>query len=99
MDYKKLDKALEKFRKEVDEVFIGKTPKITGFMDTAYEVDIYIWRHKGMGNSKQLISGNPVSVCTATASYLETLLREGIVDESQLLQITNLAIKSYKGQL
>lgn len=99
MDYEKINKALEKFRKEVDEVFIPKTPKLEGMMDQVYECDIYIWRHCGMGNSKQLIMGNDVSICTATASYLETLLRQGILNEAQLLELTNLAIKAYKGQL
>ena len=40
------------FRKEVNEVFVGITPKLEGIMDEMYDCDIYIFRHPGMGNSK-----------------------------------------------
>ena len=37
--------------------------------DELYEVDIHIWRKPGMGNSIQTISGNKISIMTATSSY------------------------------
>ena len=95
----KIYKELTKFREKVDKIFKGNTPKITGELDVEYDVDIYIFRHPGMGNSKQIISGNMVSIYTATASYLETLLRQGIFDEKQLKEIVNMSIKASKGKL
>lgn len=48
----KITLLLGKFRKEVNEVFVGITPKLEGIMDEMYDCDIYIFRHPGMGNSK-----------------------------------------------
>ena len=84
-------KLMKNFAKEIDKIFNGKTPKIEGLMNDLYECDIYIYRHKGMGNSKQIIYGNPISVIAATISYLETLLRQGIVNKKQLKEIVKLA--------
>ena len=91
--------ALDQFRDIVDEIYPGVTPKIEGSMDDEYDCDIYIFRHPGMGNSKQIISGNPVSIYTATASYLETLLRQGIFEESMVRDMVEMAIKASKGEL
>lgn len=95
----KIQKILEKFRKEIDKVFVGKTPKIVSPMDDIYDCDIFIWRHPGMGNSKQLITGNKISIYTATASYLEQLLIQGVFDEKELKDMVNMAIKASKGKL
>ena len=84
-------KLMKNFAKEIDKIFQGKTPKIEGLMNDLYECDIYIYRHKGMGNSKQIIYGNPISVIAATISYLETLLRQGIINKKQLKEIVKLA--------
>ena len=84
-------KIMKNFAKEIDKIFQGKTPKIEGLMNDLYECDIYIYRHKGMGNSKQIIYGNPISVIAATISYLETLLRQGIVNKKQLKEMVKLA--------
>lgn len=84
-------KIMKNFAKEIDKIFQGKTPKIEGLMNDLYECDIYIYRHKGMGNSKQIIYGNPISVIAATISYLETLLRQGIINKKQLKEIVKLA--------
>ena len=84
-------KLMKNFAKEIDKIFNGKTPKIKGLMNDLYECDIYIYRHKGMGNSKQIIYGNPISVIAATISYLETLLRQGIINKKQLKEIVKLA--------
>lgn len=84
-------KLMKNFAKEIDKIFNGKTPKIEGLMNDLYECDIYIYRHKGMGNSKQIIYGNPISVIAATISYLETLLRQGIINKKQLKEMVKLA--------
>lgn len=86
--------ALEKFRKEINEVFIGVTPKLEGNMDEMYDCDIYIFRHPGMGNSKQIISGNKISILTATASYLKTLMVQGILNEEELKKIVKMVTES-----
>lgn len=95
----KMLKALEKFRKEMDKIFVGKTPKLTGEMNEVYDCDIYIWRHPGMGNSKQIVTGNKISILTATASYLETLLRENIVTERELKELVKMSTDAAKGKL
>lgn len=95
----KITAAMDEFTKKIDEIYPGVTPKIEGEMNEEYNCDIYIFRHPGMGNSKQIITGNPVSIYTATASYIETLLRQGIFDERQLKDMLNMAIKASKGKL
>ena len=68
--------------------------------DEDYEVDIHIWRTKGMPNSKAIIqTNNTVSVITATTSYIENLLRLGIVNEEILQDMISLAKKSISGEL
>ena len=91
--------ALDKFRKEIDEIYPGVTPKIEGEMNDVYDCDIYIFRHPGMGNSKQIITGNPISIYTATASYLETLMRQGIFEEAMVRDMVEMAIKASKGEI
>lgn len=68
--------------------------------DEDYEVDIHIWRTKGMPSSKAMIqTNNTVSVITATTSYIGKLLRLGIVDEEILQDMISLAKKSISGEL
>lgn len=95
----KIYKELVKFREKVDKIFIGETPKIEGPMDDIYDCDIYIYRHPGMGNSKQIISGDKVSIATITASYLEQLMRQGMFDEKEIKQIVRMSIDAVKGKL
>ena len=47
--------------------------------DDLYAVDIHIWRKTGMGNSIQTIVGNKISIMTATASYLDTLISKKVL--------------------
>ncbi len=96
---KEITEALEKFREKIDEIFVGVTPKLEGEMDKMYDCDIYIFRHPGMGNSKQIITGNRVSIYTATGSYLQTLLEQGILDEKTLKELVKMSIKASKGKL
>ena len=68
--------------------------------DKDYEVDIHIWRTKGMPNSKAIIkTKNTLSVITATTSYIENLLRLGIVNEDILQTMISLAKKSISEEL
>lgn len=47
--------------------------------DDIYNVDIHIWRKPGMGNSIQTITGNKISIMTATFSYLDTLISKKVL--------------------
>ena len=67
--------------------------------DTVYDVDIHIWRHPGMGNSLQTISGNKLSIMTATASYLQTLLTKEVIDERELVHMCNTVLEMYYGKI
>lgn len=95
----KILKELNEFREKLDEIFVGKTPKLPEDMDDIYDCDIYIWRHPGMGNSKQIITGNPMSIGAATCSYLQTLMVQGLFDEDQIREMAEMAIKGFKGEL
>ena len=64
--------------------------------DDLYDVDIHIWRHPGMGNSLQTISGNKVSIMTATASYLNTLLSKKVITTKELDDLVKIVKESYK---
>lgn len=79
-----LDDVLKKFQKEADKAQSANRNlwKDTD-ADDVYNVDIHIWRKTGMGNSIQTIAGNKISIMTATASYLDTLIRKEVltVDE------------------
>lgn len=52
--------------------------------DDLYNVDIHIWRKTGMGNSIQTISGNKISIMTATTSYLDTLISKKVLTFDEL---------------
>ena len=65
--------------------------------DEVYDVDIHIWRHKGMGNSLQTISGNKVSIMTATCSFLTTLCIKNVITLDELkymLELVEGAVKN-----
>lgn len=64
--------------------------------DSAYNVDIHIWRKSGMGNSLQTIVGNKISIMTATASYLNTLLLKEVCTEKELDELINMVKEGYK---
>ena len=52
--------------------------------DNIYNVDIHIWRKTGMGNSLQTITGNKISIMTATTSYLDTLISKKVLTFEEL---------------
>lgn len=93
----KIVALMNEFSANVDEVFIGKTPKWEDEKkDKMYNVDIYIFRHPGMGNSKQIIMAeNTISIMTATESYLVNLLQSKICDEKLLRDTVEQAIKDW----
>lgn len=64
--------------------------------DDMYNVDIHIWRKTGMGNSLQTIAGNKISIMTATASYLNTLLLKEVCTEKELDELINMVKEGYK---
>ena len=64
--------------------------------DKAYNVDIHIWRKPGMGNSIQTITGNKISIMTATSSYLDTLIRQKVLTEKELDEMIKLVKRTIK---
>ena len=82
----KANNAQSKFRK------LWKDTKA----DELYEVDIHIWRKPGMGNSIQTISGNKISIMTATSSYLDTLIRQKVLTEKELDEMIKLVKRTIK---
>lgn len=58
--------------------------------DALYDVDIHIWRHPGMGNSLQTISGNKVSIMTAACSFLTTLCLKNVATLDELREMIDL---------
>ena len=64
--------------------------------DNIYNVDIHIWRKPGMGNSIQTITGNKISIMTATSSYLDTLIRQKILTEKELDEMIKLVKRTIK---
>ena len=64
--------------------------------DNIYNVDIHIWRKQGMGNSIQTIAGNKISIMTATASYLDTLIRQKVLTEKEFDEMIKLVKHTIK---
>ena len=64
--------------------------------DNIYNVDIHIWRKPGMGNSIQTITGNKISIMTATSSYLDTLIRKKVLTEKELDEMIKLVKRTIK---
>lgn len=85
MKKQNLDDILKEFEKKANNAISSnrKLWKDTE-ADNMYNVDIHIWRHPGMGNSVQTISGNKISIMTATSSYLDTLIREKVLTFDEL---------------
>lgn len=82
---KNLDDVLKEFEEKANDAVSSnrKLWKDTE-ADNMYNVDIHIWRKTGMGNSIQTISGNKISIMTATSSYLDTLIREKVLTFDEL---------------
>ena len=52
--------------------------------DDVYNVDIHVWRTTGMGNSLQTVVGNKLSIMTAIASLLTTLVNKEVLTEDDI---------------
>ena len=94
---KKLDDILKDFEKEAEGAISSNRPLWEGSSaDEIFNVDIHVWRKPGMGNSLQTIAGNKISIMTATSSYLETLIRKGIISKQELDYMVKLVKENVK---
>lgn len=94
----KLDDLLKDFEKKADKCVSSNRPLWEGqTSDDFYNVDIHIWRKPGMGNSLQTIAGNKISIMTATASYLNTLLNKDVLTEKELDFMIQMVKEEYHG--
>ena len=91
MQKQKLDDVLKEFEEKANNAVSSnrKLWKDTK-TDSAYNVDIHIWRKTGMGNSIQTIVGNKISIMTATASYLNTLISKKVLTFDELDEMIKL---------
>ena len=95
---KKLDDLLKDFEKKADKAVSSNRPLWEGNdQDDFYSVDIHIWRKPGMGNSLQTIAGNKISIMTATASYIQTLLTKNVLTEKELDWLISEVKEQYHG--
>lgn len=94
---KNLDDVLKEFKEKANN---AKSSNRKFWKDTEadniYNVDIHIWRKTGMGNSLQTISGNKISILTATTSYLDTLIREKVLTFDELDYMIDLIKQTIK---
>ena len=85
MQKQKLDDVLKEFEEKANNAVSSNKKLWTDTeADNAYNVDIHIWRKTGMGNSIQTIVGNKLSIMTATASYLNTLINKKVLTFDEL---------------
>ena len=92
MKKQNLDDVLKEFEEKANDA-VSSTRKLwekDNEYDEMYNVDIHIWRKPGMGNSIQTISGNKISIMTATSSYLETLIRQEVLTFDELDEMIKL---------
>ena len=91
MQKQNLDDVLKEFEEKANNAVSSnrKLWKDTEADDT-YAVDIHIWRKPGMGNSLQTIVGNKLSIMTATASYLNTLISKKVLTFDELDEMIKL---------
>ena len=94
---KNLDDVLKEFEEKANNA-VSSNKKLwkDTEVDNAYNVDIHIWRKTGMGNSLQTIAGNKISIMTATASYLNTLLLKEVCTEKELDELIKMVKENYK---
>ena len=91
MQKQNLDDVLKEFEeKAANAVSSNKKLWTDTEADNAYNVDIHIWRKTGMGNSIQTITGNKISIMTATTSYLDTLISKKVLTFEDLDEMIKL---------
>ena len=94
---KNLDDVLKEFEEKANNAVSSNRKLWTDTeADNIYNVDIHIWRKPGMGNSIQTIAGNKISIMTATAGYLNTLLLKELCTEKELDDLVKMVKESYK---
>lgn len=94
MEEVKLDDLLKEFEERAEHAVSSNRKYWEGTdADDIYNVDIHIWRKKGMGNSLQTIKGNPISIATATASYLQNLVDKGVFTTNELKEIFDMVLE------
>ena len=97
MTKQNLDDVLKEFEEKANNAVSSNRKLWTDTaVDNAYNVDIHIWRKSGMGNSIQTIVGNKISIMTATASYLDTLIRQKVLTEKELDEMIKLVKRTIK---
>ena len=97
MTKQNLDDVLKEFEEKANNAVSSNRKLWTDTkVDYAYNVDIHIWRKTGMGNSIQTITGNKISIMTATASYLTTLLHKNVINEQELDDMIDMIKSTYK---
>ena len=91
MTKQNLDDVLKEFEEKANNA-VSSNRKLWNDtkVDSAYNVDIHIWRKTGMGNSLQTIVGNKISIMTATASYLDTLINKKVLTFDELDEMIKL---------
>ena len=97
MTKQNLDDVLKEFEEKANNA-VSSNRKLWNDtkVDSAYNVDIHIWRKTGMGNSLQTIVGNKISIMTATASYLDTLIRQEVLTEKEFDEMIKLVKRTIK---
>ena len=85
MTKQNLDDVLKEFEEKANNAVSSNRKLWTDTeADDMYIVDIHIWRKTGMGNSLQTITGNKISIMTATTSYLDTLISKKVLTFEEL---------------
>lgn len=97
MKKQNLDDVLKEFEEKANNAVSSNRKLWTDTeADNIYTVDIHIWRKPGMGNSIQTVSGNKISIMTATTSYLDTLISEKVLtldDIDEMIKLIKHTIK------
>lgn len=92
-----LDDVLKEFEEKANNAVSSNKKLWTDTAeDNVYNVDIHIWRKPGMGNSIQTIVGNKISIMTATASYLDTLIRKEVLTFDDIDEMIKLVKRNAK---
>lgn len=77
------DDVLKGFELEIK----SKTGLANSPINDLYETFMLFYRFKGMDASKQLYTGNKISIMTGINSMLEQLIRAGIITKKDLKEI------------
>lgn len=97
MTKQNLDDVLKEFEEKANNA-VSSNKKLwkDTTADELYAVDIHIWRKPGMGNSIQTIVGNKLSIMTATASYLNTLISKKVLTFDELDEMIKLVKRTIR---